>query len=221
MKRLLLLLAAALSILTGVEARNLRLVYIAHDVDTPVEKLVGKIEKYSEVLEEEADDPESVQQTIIYMSSSSNPLIANMKSGNTDRENFDRILSELSERNYHEVDTDTDMERILALLSENEVFNTDGSLDVTALKFEFYVTPGFWTMHNNENLIASLFFALGIDRYRDPDSPLFNPAVNFQVFFPNLEDRTKALPNESKPFGEKNVNNINKLLTTADLLGTY
>lgn len=221
MNRILTCLAAVLLTAVAMQARTLRFVYIAHDVDTPIELMVQKIEGYYEDLEDEADDEESVQQTVIYLSSGSNPIVADMKSGQRDEENFNRVISELYERNFHDVDTEVDMNRVIELLSENDFLSSAGNLDMSQLKFEFYVTPTFWSMRQNESFIASLFYALGIDKYYDTNSPDYSRSVSFKIFFPSIEDLRKCIGNEGKPFGNKNVNNINNLLSAPDFIGTY
>ena len=221
MNKLLTCLAAFLLTAVAMQARTLRFVYIAHDVDTPIEMLVQKIEGYFEDLEDEADDEESVQQTIIYLSSGSNPIIANMKSGQRDDDNFNRVITELYERNFHDVDTEVDMNRVIELLSENDFLSSTGGLDMSQLKFEFFVTPTFWSMRQNESFIASLFYTLGIDKFYDTNSPEYTRSVTYKTFFPSVDDMRKCLGSEGKPFGNKNVNNINHLLSSPDFIGTY
>lgn len=221
MNKLLTCLAAILITGIAMQARTLRFVYIAHDVTTPIEQLVQKIEGYYENLEDEADDEESVQQTIIYLSSGSNPVVANMKSGKRDDDNYNQVISELYERNFHDVDTEVDMNRVIEILEENDFMSPTGNLDVSQLKFEFYVTPTFWSMRQNESLISSLFYTLGIDKYYDTNSPDYSRSVSYKVFFPTIEELRKCIGNEGMPFGSKNVNNINNLLSSPDFIGTY
>lgn len=109
MKRFCLLLSLLAVVTVSLRARSMQFVYIGHDVNTPVEKLVEKLEGYMETVEDSDADDEDAPQIIVYLSSGTNPLIANMRAGNTDKENFNRIISELYERNYHEVDVETDV----------------------------------------------------------------------------------------------------------------
>lgn len=217
MKKIIFCLLAFAATIFAVQARNYRFVYIAHDVNTPIELLVQKLEGYYEHLEDEADDEDSKDRTILYLASGSNPVIANMASGKRDDENFNRVISELYERNFHDVDTEVDMETILKILSENDFLTPTGSLDpsIQNLKFEFYVTPNFWEMNQNESLIASLFYSLGMEKIYDPSSQ----RVQFRIFLPTIEDMRKCNGNDT-PFGEKNVNNINTILKDA-FIGNY
>ena len=221
MNKIIVSLATIIASTFVLQARTLRVVYIAHDVNTPVEQLVQKLESYYEDLEDEADDPESVDQTIIYLSSGSNPVVVNMKSGNRDEANFERVVSELYERNYHDVDTETDMSRMLDLIDNNDFLTTDGKLNVSSLKFEFYVTPTFWDMKQNEQLIASLFYILGINNYYDQSSPLYDRGVTYKVFFPSIDEMRKCVGDKEQPFGDNNVSGINTMLKSPDFIGTY
>ena len=211
-------LALFLAIMTT-QARTLRVVYIAHDVDTPVEQLVKKIENYYENLEDEAYDEESIDQTILYLSSGSNPVIANMKSGSRDDEQFNRIISELYERNFHDVDTDVDIDNVIDLLDKSDFLSPAGQLDVSQLKFEFYITPSFWTMRQNEKFIASLYYILGLQRFCNSNSPEYTRSVSFTTFFPTIPDMRQCVGEEGKPFGIENVNNINNIVS--DFIGKY
>ena len=219
MNKLISCLAAIVLAAFALQARTMRIVYIAHDVDTPVEQLVHKIENYYENLEDEADDEESVDQTILYLSSGSNPVIANMKSGNRDDDQFNRIVSELYERNFHDVDTDIDIEKVIDLLGESDFLSPSGQLDVSQLKFEFYVTPSFWTMRQNEKFIASLFYLLGLERFCDQASPEYTRSVTYTTFFPAIADMRRCVGEEGKPFGIENANNINNIVS--DFIGKY
>lgn len=215
MKKLILGLAAILAATTASQARTLRLMYIAHDVTTPVEEFVRNIEEIYTNYEDEADSPEDRQQTIVYLSSGENPFIVNMKSGDRDDHNFNVLLSELYERNYHDVDAEKDVDTILELLANNDYLTPDGSLDVSEITIDFYINKNFWTMGMNESVIATLFYSLGFDRYiKDRDRLLRenDTEVNFRVYFPELSDKRDCISDDVPPFGENNVNNINELL---------
>lgn len=215
------LTALLLASTVALQARTLRLVYIAHDVNTPIETLVQKVERYYEELEDEAEDENSRRQTILYLSSGSKPIVVNMSSGQRDDDQFNRLVSELYERNYHDVDTEVDVEKIVNLLSDDEFLSSSGTLDVQQLRFEFFVTPIFWEQGHNEKLIATLFYSLGLERFFDPKSPEYNREVSFKTYFPTIEDMRKCVGTEGKPFGNENVNNINNLLSAPDFIGSY
>lgn len=200
----------------ALQARNLKFVYIAHSVDTPIEDLVRNIEGYYTELEDEADSPELERQTIVYLSSGSSPVIANMKSGQRDDDNYERIISELYERHYHDVDAETDINRVIDLFDDNDFLTPGGDMAVSDLEFEFYVNTSFWSRHQNERFIASLFYALGLDKFYKSKS-----GVSYKIFFPSIKDLRQCKDEGIKPFGEKNLNNINNLLTAGEYVGTY
>lgn len=221
MKKVTLFIVALLVVSVAMQARTLRFVYIAHDVTTPVEPLVEKLEGYFDQLEDEADDETSVDRTILYLSSGSNPFIVNMESGNRDDDNFNTLVSELYERNFHDVDAENDVEKIIELLSDNDFMTEDNRLAVSNLKFEFYVTPTFWTMGQNQSLIMPLFHTLEIDRFYDEKSPEYNRGVTFKIFLPSVDAVNNCMGPDGEPFGKANVDGINQLLSTPDFIGTY
>ncbi len=198
--------------------RNITVVYIAHDVDTPVEKLMSKLERYHDKIG--ADDEDMNNRTIFYMSSGSNPIVADMKSGDTDEDNYERVMREF-ERNYHDVDGEYDAERFIDLFANDDFLSSLGELDVNDMTFEFYVTPSFWSTNNNQKFLATLFYSLGLERFTDPKSPQFTRDLNFTVFFPSMEDVRLCKGQENKPFGDRNLNNINSIIGTTGFIGSY
>ncbi len=214
---LLTVIALLLTASTGA-SRNITVVYIAHDVDTPVEKLMSKLERYHDQIG--ADDDEMNNRTILYMSSGSNPIISDMKSGNTDEENYERVMREF-ERNYHDVDGEYDAEKFIELFTNDDFLSSTGELDVNDITFEFYVTPSFWKGNQNQKFIASLFYAFGLERFTDPKSPQFTRDLSFTVYFPSMEDVRESKGVDNMPFGIRNLNDINSLVGPMGFIGSY
>lgn len=215
--KILTILTALL--LTGTaHGRNLKVVYIAHSVETPVGQLMTKLEEYHDEIG--ADEDDAGNRTILYMSSGSNPIIADMRSGDTDEGNYERIMREF-ERNYHDVNGEYDTQRMIELFDGADFCTASGSLGVDDLTFEFYVTPEFWQANNNEKLISALFFSLDLARYADPYSPLRTGDMTYSVHFPNMENVRAAKGDDNKPFGAHNVDNINNLIGPSNIIGIY
>ena len=206
-----------LALAVTVYGRNVKLIYVAHDVDTPVDKLMENISYSHDMLD---DNPEDGDRVIVYMSSGTNPIIADMRSGNRDEDNYERVMHEF-ERNYHDTNPEYDAERIIDLFEEEDFLNSTGGLGVDNLVFEFYVTPSFWTNGYNNTLISSLFYALGLEPFVNKDSPLFTREVRYKVYLPNMEDQMKCLGKNNEPFGANNPNNINSYMKDSGVLGAY
>lgn len=215
--KILTVLTALLTVVSA-HSRNLKVVYIAHDVETPVSRLMDKIEAYHDEIG--ADEDDAGNRTILYMSSGSNPIIADMRSGDTDESNYERIMREF-ERNYHDVNGEYDAQRIIELFDKVDFCSPSGELTVQDFTFEFYVTPEFWQANNNEKLISALFFSLGLDRYADPKHPMYTNDMSYTVHFPNMDNVRAAKGQDTRPFGVHNVNNINGLIGTQGIIGTY
>ena len=210
MKKILLLLSVLLTAFFGAVAqeeteghdkgaRDFRFVYIAHDVNTPVQRLIERLEDYQNNAFEEGED------VIFYLSSGTNPIIVEYNVGRDNKGDFeDVLLSELNERISHDVDAQTDVETILQLIENADIMDEDKNLKYLSAKFNFYVNPKFWTLGNNEAVIAPLFFALDVPHIR-------GGRVQFQLFEAK-EDKLKYP--EGKPFGEKNLDGINQFTAT-------
>lgn len=198
--------------------RNVKLIYVAHDVDTPIDQLMEKIEKAHDDLD---DDPETGDRIIVYMSSGTSPIIADMRSGDRDEENYERVMHEF-ERNYHDTNPEYDAEKIIEFFNDdNDFLTATGALGVNDLAFEFYVTPSFWTNGYNNTLISALFYALGLEKFVNPASPLYTRDVSYTVFLPNSEDQMKCLGENYTPFGDHNPDNINSYMKDSGLIGSY
>lgn len=173
-------------------------IYIAHEEDTPVQKLVQRLTSAYD----NADNNEDP--TIFYLANTTSPIIVRMNLENDNREDFSKIVSELQERNSHSVMPKVDLHQILSLLGENNFCNSAGDLLYANTHLTFYVGNRFWRTRYNEFLIASLFFTLDIPRFLQPGVPF-----RFNVFYPQ---EVPIKYEESKPFGEWNISNINKLV---------
>lgn len=191
---------------------TLRFVYIAHDVDTPVDQLVQKIEQYAEDLINPVSDVDDTEYVILYLSSSSNPIITIMKSGDTDSDNLEQLVGELYERNFHQVETDFDAEKIIDLLDKHDFLDQTGKFAMKSVKFDFYVTTSFWTMHQNESLIAKLFYVLDAKRFCDTSGEEYERGFSYSVYFPTKDAHAECVENNNSVFGEWNIDNIDNLV---------
>lgn len=208
MKKILLLLTALFVAATGLRAqddghdkgaRDFRFVYIAHDVNTPVQRLIERLKDYQNNAFEEGED------VIFYLSSGMNPIIVEYNVGRDNKDDFETVLlSELNERISHDVDAQTDVETILELIENADIMDENKELKYLSAKFNFFVNPKYWTLGNNEAVIAPLFFALDVPRIR-------GGRVQFQLMEAK-EDKLKYPDN--KAFGEKNLDGINQFTAT-------
>ncbi len=220
MKKYIAAVAAMLMLSFASQARIFKFIYIVHDNKTDIAALTRFLEDEVGDLEYEEEDEASKNRTIVYLSSDDKPIIANMDSGNAANASMSQsIIEELNNRTYHFANTDFDKTQTIDLLAANDFMDSEGKLNADLVKFEFYVTPDTWNVASN--YIASIYYALGIDRFYDKKSPDYSHSLSFKIYFPSLDDMRGCRGKDDKFFGEENPNNINTLLTVADFVGTY
>lgn len=171
--------------------------YIAHDETTPVSAIIEKlqVDYYNAVEDEDYPHP-----TVFYLSSGARPIIVRINLPNDNRDDFDNVLlPELYQRNAHEVEPETDIEELNRIFDEIGLVTDTNRLRYSSARFNFYINPQFWKVNNNEKIIASLFMGLDI-----PD--MEGNLIEWNIYQPTRHHITYS---EGKPFGDKNVSNIN------------
>lgn len=185
--------------------------YIAHDNTTPVVELDELLRGYFQSHLSNVDDSESGEDpVIIYLSSGERPFIvkAHLPGGSRDWKEYDNVITnELFGRNSHEVNPTADIGSIIGLINDAGVFGPDGGLSdkYGEAVFQFYVTPRFWLNKQNEELIATLFYILDIEKAIEMGGK-FDITVYYPPNAPLYQDNTA-------PFGKQNLGNINHYLT--------
>ena len=177
--------------------KSFRFVYIAHDVNTPVARLIERLRANRN------DAMEGGEDVVFYLASGSNPVIVEYNVGEDNQSDFDEVLlAELNERNSHDVDPETDVAAIFDLLNNLNIVDENKRLNYMSAKFNFYVNPKFWTLKNNEAILVPIFFAFDIPH-------ITGGRVQYQL----MEAREDRLP-EGNLFGDKNVEGINQFTAT-------
>lgn len=177
--------------------KGFRFVYIAHDFNTPVGRLAERLKTFRNYALEDGED------VVFYMASGSNPIVVECGVGKNNIEDFENVLlPELNEKNSHDVDPETDLEVITEILNNIDFAGYDKKINYNTVKFNFFVSPRFWTLKNNEAIIVPIFFTYDVPN-------LTGGRVQFQLF----EAREDRLP-EGNLFGEKDVEGINKFTAT-------
>jgi len=222
MKRIILYLLFGITGTVWVTAqdnskKNLQLVYIDHEVSTPTSVLNERITtRYYEVVQY----PEQ-ESMILYLSNGRLSPVAfvNLEDyataeqlpGNTNssqrrdtEDAFKGVLETMNKANSHTVEPLIDINNILSILDQQQVFDENGKLKFKRLRFDFYVGPQFWQLFNNEKVIARLY-AIIQQGLQDSDKK----KISFNVFKP--KDSHLDYP-EGRPFGEFNLNGINEIL---------
>lgn len=181
---------------------NLHFVYIDHETTTPVNRLCQRLR----TLRDDALEVEDA--LIVYLSDGAqSPVsITNLKdeSGhNRDaNDSFTTIIAALQDYNSHSVVATMDRTNILNLFDEFSFVDANGKLRFNSVIMDFYVGSGFWSLNNNEKVIAHIFTVLDVAKY--PKEKLsFN-------LYKAKEDNFHFT--EDMPFGDNNIDGINSKL---------
>lgn len=126
---------------------------------------------------------------------------------NRDNRNaFDEIIAALEDANSHDVIAATDISNILQLFEEYNFINSDGSFVYNSVTFDFYVGTNFWSLGNNEKVIAHLFEAFSM-------KSLPKDKFTINIFKPRTDHPKYP---EGKPFGDNNIEGINQVVRIMD-----
>ena len=153
-------LTLLLSLSGFAQNKSLDFYYIEHNRSTPVADLC-------DILQEVYDDADRYDDmaVIFYMPNYDDPLIVKMNLDGDNRQDFKDIISELRLKPAHEVYVDIDHDNILNLINEHDFIDVDGKPTYSSVTFCWYINPEFWQFGFNEELIASLYFILELDRF--------------------------------------------------------
>lgn len=161
MRRLIYLaIALMLSLSAAAQTQSFEFYYIAHDRTTPVADLCDRLEQVYETALSYED-----YAVIFYLPNYDAPMIVKVNLSGDNRDDFKNIISELRLKPSHEIFPDIDYENILNLVNTHDFIDESGNPTYTSALFCWYVNPDFWQFNYNEELIATLYFNLELDRY--------------------------------------------------------
>lgn len=207
MRRILFLLCVCWSLVPVVYSqdnsnKHLHFVYIAHETSTPINQLCQRVQ----TIRNDAD--ETGDAFILYLADGSSSLVSlhNLedKTGKKrDSEDaFLNIIDALQNANSHEVSPRYDCRNLINLFEEFNFATVENQLLFKTVTLDFYVGPTFWTLGNNEKVLAHLYFSLNASAFS-------LDTFSFNVFKPKGQS-IEYTP--GKLFGNLNVDSINKRL---------
>ena len=190
MKRLIYtFLSLLLPLVASAQTQSLEFYYIAHDRTTPVAALCNRLEQVYETALSYED-----YAVIFYFPNYDAPITVKVNLPGDNRDDFRKIISELRLKPAHEIFPDVDYENILGLVNSHDFIDENGNYTYTNVLFGWYLNPDFWQFNYNEELIASLYFNLELDKYLG--------YVDTQVWH-SSDDGLQV--DEKFPFGTKNL----------------
>ncbi len=145
-------------IVCGAQKKSLQFVYIAKDNTTSVNDLMTEVKGIYEKATKDTD-----RAVVFYMSYFESQIIVKVNLPQSNPEDISQVYAMLSKPGETMVDLSSDMGKILALFEEIPLTSPDGTFTYPENELRFYVTPSFWKLKYNEEFIAPLYFALGMD----------------------------------------------------------
>lgn len=185
---------------------NLHFVYIDHEPSTPVNKLCERLRMLRD------DAVEIGDALIIYLADGQSPIVSltGLKDkkglGRDDNQTYTRIVAALQNANYHDVMARIDREKIIQLFDEYDFVDESGNFLFNSVIMDFYVGPEFWSLKDNERVIAHLFTAFKAASYT-------KGKFSFNVF--KAKEQELDYP-KGMPFGDNNIDGINEKLSIFD-----
>ena len=197
MKRFVMILFCLL-VAVPVVAQNrsdqtLTFVYIAHDVNTDTQTLVARLK---ELFKDTINYPD-MRATIFYLTNGDNPIVVRVNLPDDNRKDFDRIIYSLQNSRFHEVSPMTDLERIVQEFNENDILTDDGRRVYKNVDWIYYINSTFWKLHNNESVIAKLFFVM------DMGQMIRDKYMSLDFYYGEKSDAIKY--DIKMPFGRKEI----------------
>lgn len=170
--------------------QTLEFYYIAHDKQTPV----GKVCDFLIERQKEATYYKDLAM-VFYLANGDNPMIVRMNLQGDNRKEFQNIINALQQQISHDISPKADREEIVRLFNELDFVDDEGNPNFKSFQWISFVTPMFWQMKYNEDVLAALYFILDMGQL--PEGYL-----TMDVYYDNA---TPLNHNKKYPFGEKNM----------------
>lgn len=169
--------------------KSITFYYIDHNGDTPVGELCEDLKNYYR------DARNYNLPTVFYLANMKSPIYAICGAGDPSESNFDNIIRELQVKKSHDVDSQTDIRRIVDIFNSYDFINEDGKPFYTSMTWTFFIDQYFWDLGYNEKIIATLYSAMEIDS-------LPKDFFNMKVYYSGVND---FVYDKDKPFGDKDL----------------
>lgn len=196
MKRLFLILFLFSLSLSGraqdinTSEQTLEFYYIAHDRTSPV----GKICDFIKERQKEATYYKDLAM-IFYLADGENPMIVKMNLPGDNRQDFQNIINSLQQQMSHDISPIGDIKSVTDLFNEVDFVDSEGNPCFRSFQWISFVTPLFWQMQYNEDVIAALYFILDMGN-------LPEDYLTMDIYF---DSDSSFKYNSKTPFGLKDI----------------
>ena len=160
MRKIVLLAAlcfAAFQAASGQE-QSLQFYYIMKDHNIKVNPLVEEIRDIYDFAR--IDKGSAV---IFYLANWDDPVIVKLNLPGDNRNDMDLIFEALMTKSETTINPSFDLEKVAELFNEVPLVSPEGQKLFARVEFNYYVTPSFWELSYNEQVIAALYFVLELD----------------------------------------------------------
>lgn len=199
MKKLFCILFCSIvaSVSAVAQTQTFDLIYLTKDYTTEVGPLCREImDIYDSAIKDRS------QAVIFYLANSKSPIIVKINLPGDNRGDISKITEALISKSETVINPAIDLNKFAEIFDENELLDQNGQPTFISANIQYYITPTFWELQYNEQLIASAYFAFGMD------SPWAEGYFTMSIYH-NANDGLTI--NEEQPFGPKNLCNGYKL----------
>ncbi len=170
--------------------KSLHVVYVTKDYTTEVNPLCRDLRDLYSLAE--VDNSQAV---VFYLANSTSPMIVKMNLPGDNRKDFDGIIDALMTKSETIVNPSTDLNGIVNIFNETGIIDLSGQPTFLNVELTYYITPSFWELRYNEQIIAASYFALELDQ------PWARDYFSMNIYH-NAKDG--LVIDEERPFGDKN-----------------
>ena len=173
------------------QSSSLQFLYITKDYNTLVNPLIEEIEDVYNFV-----TGDSSRAAIFYLADWDTPIIVRVNLPGDNRRDMDRLYSALVTKSEVSSYPLYDLEIIPALFERYPLRSESGAKTFSDVELRYYVSPTFWNLSYNEQVIASLWFIM------DFDQPWSKDYVDMSIFH---QDGDGLKPDWDHPFGPKDL----------------
>ena len=193
------LIPARAQLITPSQEKDVTIVYVAKDQQLLLEPLKNLLRNINQrAVRNEAP-------TVFYFANAEKPHLVLVNTEDAQPNEFDDKAFALADGSNPSLDIDYDHRQLLSIINGMGIIDEGGNLTCQSLDLCFLVSKTFWQRGGNKDLIAALWFELGLARFRSQNK------LKFSVYVPPSEIGEAPLVDSSFPYGTTGPDGINEI----------
>lgn len=189
------------TLISYAQSQTLQLVYITKDHTTETNPLVRDIMDLYHSAERDKS-----QAVIFYLANASRPIIVKVNLPDDNRKDMNMIIDALVSKSETMISPSDDLRHFVEIFNQHDVIDENQNPLFLNAEILYYITPAFWELQYNEQIIAAAYFALGMDE------PWANGYFSMSIYH---NENDGLVVNQDMPFGHKRLcKNYNFFLLT-------